>query len=73
MEHLSDEYICGKAEVENDGVRTSPKVIDYKTEDCTNLTEISSFPEIKLEQEEKVSKFGNIFVFYRVKECMRWK
>jgi len=60
VENLSDENICGKAEVRNDGVRTSPKVIDCKTEDCTDLTEISSFRGIKLEQEEKVSKFGKI-------------
>ena len=65
VENLSDENICGKAEVRNDGVRTSPKVIDCKTEDCTDLTEISSFRGIKLEQEEKVSKFGKI-------SCILW-
>ena len=64
MEHLSNENTYGKTEAaENDGVRTSPKVIDCKTEDCTDLTEISSIPEIKLEQEEKVSKFGRISYF----------
>ena len=63
MEHLSNENICGKAEVRNDRVRTSPKVINCKTENCTDLTEISSIPEIKLEQEEKVSKFGRISYF----------
>ena len=61
MEHLSNENTYGKTEAaENDGVRTSPKVIDCKTEDYTDLTEISSVPGIKLEQEEKVSKFGKI-------------
>jgi len=60
MEHLSDENIFGKAEVENDDVRTSPKIIHCNTEDRTNLSEISSFPEIKLEQEEKVNKFDRI-------------
>ena len=63
VEHISNENICEKAEVRNDRVRTSPKVIDCKTEDCTDLTEISSIPEIKLEQEEKVSKFGRISYF----------
>ena len=73
VEHLSDENICGKAEVRDESVRTSPKVIDYKTEDPTDSTEISSVPGIKFKQEEKVSKFGKIFAFYHVKECMRWK
>jgi len=73
MEHLSDENICGKAEVRDESVRTSPKVIDCKTEDCTDSTEISSVQGIKLKQEEKVSKFGKIFAFYRVKELMWWK
>ena len=54
MEHLSDEYICGKAEVRDDGVRTNPKIIDCKAEDCTDLGEISSISGIGLEREEKV-------------------
>ena len=73
VEYLSDENIRGKVQVRNDDVATSSKVIDCKDADCTNLAEIFSVPEIKLEQEEKVSKFGKIFVFYRVKECLRWK
>ena len=60
VEHLSDENICGKAEVRDESVRTSLKVIDCKTEDCMDLTEISSLPRIKVEQEETVSKFGKI-------------
>ena len=63
VEHLSDEKIYGKAEIRNDGVRTSSKIIDCETEECTDLIKISSIPEIKFEQEENVSKFGKISCF----------
>jgi len=65
MEHLSDENICGKAEVRDDGVRTNPKIISSESADCTDLGEISSVSEIKLEREEKVVKFYiELVVFY---------
>ena len=54
MEHLSGEYLCGKIEVRDDGVRINSKIIDCKTEDSTNLEELSSFSGIKLQREEKV-------------------
>ena len=54
MEHLSDEYICGKAEVRDDSVRTNPKIINSESENCTDLGEISSVSGIELEREEKV-------------------
>ena len=60
MKYLSDEYICGKDEVSDDNVRTSPRLIDCKTEDCTDSPEISSISEF--EQKEKVR---NIFMFSR--------
>ena len=60
VEYLSDENIHEKAEVRNDSVRISPKIIECKTEDCADLAEISSVLDIKLEQEEKVSKFRRI-------------
>ena len=60
VENLSNENICGKAEVKDDGIGTSPNRIGCKTEDCTDLTKISSVSGIKLEQEERVSKFGKI-------------
>ena len=48
VEHLSHEYICGKAEVRNDDVQTNPKIIDCKTEDCTNLEKFSSLSGVEL-------------------------
>ena len=66
MEHLSDEYICGKSEVRDDSVRTNPKIIDCKAEDCADLGIISSVSKIELEGEEKVdildTKFGKHYI-----------
>ena len=62
MEHLSDKYIHGKSEVRDDGVGTNPIIMDCKTEDCTDLGEISSVSRIKLEREEKVCMFDIEFV-----------
>ena len=62
MEHLSDEYLCGKTEVRDEGIRTNPNTIDCKTEDSTNLEELSSFSGIKLQREEKVRTFDVEFV-----------
>jgi len=70
MEHLSDEYICGKAEVRDEDVRTNPKIIDCKIEDYADLEEISSISGVKLEREEKVRKFDIEFVvFYFERFC----
>ena len=62
MEHLSDEYICGNAEIKKDSVRTNPKIIDCKTEDPTDSGEIFSVSGLKLEREQKVRKFDIEFV-----------
>ena len=59
VQHLSDENICGKAEVRNDDIRTSPKIFDCEIEECTDLAEISAIPVLKLQQ-KKVSKFDRI-------------
>ena len=65
MENLSDEYICGKAEVRDDGVRTNPKIINSESEYFTDLGEISSISGIELEREEKVDMFDiELVVFY---------
>ena len=65
MEHLSDEYIRGKSEVRDDGVRTNPKIMNSENADCTDLGEISSISEIKLEREEKVDMLDiELVVFY---------
>ena len=64
MEHLSDEYICGKGDVREDGVRTNPKIISSEPEDCPDLGEISSVSGIELEREEKVDMFNVEFVVF---------
>ena len=61
-EHLSEKYICGKSEVRDDDVGTHSILMDCKTEDCTDLGEISSVSRIKLEREEKVRMFDIEFV-----------
>ena len=64
MEHLSDEYVCGKAEVVNDGAQPNPdqNAIDSKTEDSICLGEICSVSKDELEREEKVRQFDVEFV-----------
>ena len=52
--HKSEEYISRKIYVNDDSVQTNPTIIDCKTEDCTDLGEISSVSEGGLKQEEKV-------------------
>ena len=70
MEHLSDEYICGKSEVKDDGGQINHKIIDCKTEDYINLEQISSISGNGLEREEKVRKFDMKFVvFYHERFC----
>ena len=64
MEHLSDEFICGKTEVRDDGEQMNPKIIDCKTEDYINLEQISSISGNGLEREEKVRKFDMKFVVF---------
>ena len=54
MEHLSDEYICGKVKVKDDSVETNPNITDIKTEDCTDLGDTSSIFVHGLKREEKV-------------------
>ena len=59
MEHLSNEYYtCRKFEIMDEGIWTNPKSSDRETENCTDLGEISSVPELKLERDEKVSDFN---------------
>ena len=58
MEHLSDEYICGKIEVKDGDVQINPKVIDCKTEECMDLGDIFSVLEVGPEREEKVRNFN---------------
>ena len=64
VEQLSSEYVCGKAEVVDDGAQPNPNAIDCKTEDATDLEEISSVSKTELEREEKVRQFDiEIVVF----------
>ena len=56
MECLSDEFICEKVEVRDVGVKTNLKITDYKTEDCTDLEDISSNSVSGLNQKERVRK-----------------
>ena len=65
MGHLSDEYICRKVEeAEDDTIQISPKEVDCKTEDCTNLGDIVSASEVELEQKEKVKRLDIEFVAF---------
>ena len=56
MEHLSDEYICGKVKVRDDSVETNPNTTDIKTDDCTDLGYTSSISVDGLKQEEMVKE-----------------
>ena len=64
MEHLSDEYVCGKTEVVDDGAQPNPNATDCKIENSTYLTPISSITESGLEQEEKVRQIDTEFVAF---------
>ena len=64
MENLSDEYVCGKTELSDDSVQTNSKIIDCKTEKCTDLGENFSVSGLKFEREEKVRKFEMEFVVF---------
>ena len=66
MEHLSDECVLGKVDVYDDGVRTEAKIIDCKTEDCTDSGDISSIPGSEFKRENEVSEYPiqNLFCFY---------
>ena len=59
---ISEEHVFEKSDVKNDGVQTNLRTTGCKTEDCTDLGEISSVSGIKLEREEKVRKFDMEFV-----------
>ena len=59
MEHLSDKYIYGKTEINNDSIPTNPSIIACKTEDLGEITSVSG---TELEQEEKVRNFDINFV-----------
>lgn len=66
MDHLSVEYIANKSKGRDHDVGTNPRISDCKTEDCTDLGEISSISRVGQEQDEKVNKFSIEFVvFYR--------
>lgn len=58
----SEEYICGKTELNYDIAQTSPKITDCKTEECTNIGEVSTVSDVVLEREEKVGKLNIEFV-----------
>ena len=65
MKHLSDKYICGKVDVEDDGGQINPNTINCKTEDCTDLGDIPSNFVGTVKQEEGVRKFNiESFSFY---------
>ena len=64
MNYLSDEYVCGKTEVRNDGVQSNSKIIDCKIEDYAELGEISSTSGVRLEREKKVTKLDIEFVVF---------
>ena len=49
VEHLSEEYICGKIDVKDDGVQTNLMKIDCKTKNCTDLRDCSSISVSELE------------------------
>ena len=57
VDRLPDKSVCGKSGV------TDPYVIDCKTEDGTNLGEISSLSKDGLEREKEVRVFDAQFVF----------
>lgn len=63
MEQLSNEYICGKVDISDDGMRTNRKITDCKIEDSMNLGDISSISVIKRDQEERVRKCQNTIVY----------
>ena len=63
MEHLSDEYICRKAEVSHDGVPTNPSN-PCKTKACTDLGQISSVSRMGFERKEKVRWFNMKFCVF---------
>lgn len=54
VEHLPDEYTCGKVDVRNDGIQRNLKLIHCKTENCTNLQQIFTVSGRGLDQEEMV-------------------
>ena len=66
MEHLSDECVLGKVDVCDDDVRTDAKLIDCKTEDCTDFDDVSSISGSELKRENEVSEqpIQNLFCFY---------
>ena len=64
MEHLSDENVCEKAEARDDGVQTNAGIINYKTEDSTDLEEISSVSGVRLEGEGKVKEISVEFIVF---------
>ena len=58
VEQVSEEHICGKVDVRDDGVRINQNEIDWKTEDRKDLAQISSISVSGLEQGEMVRKFN---------------
>ena len=59
LEHLSEEYMCGKVDVRDD-----PKIIECKIEDCTEVGEVSCISTSGLEQKERVRQFNIEFVTF---------
>ena len=53
-EHLSDENICGSVRVRNESVTSNARIIECKTEDCTDFGDVSSISGSKLKQDDKV-------------------
>lgn len=54
MEHLSEEYMCGEVDVSNGSMQTNLKIIDYKTEECTDLGDMLSIATSGLAREQQV-------------------
>ena len=55
LEHLSEEYMCAKVDVRD--AQKNLETIEFETEDCTHLGDVSSVSANGLEREEKVRKF----------------
>lgn len=70
VEHLSEEYLHGKVDLRDDGIQTNPKIIGYKSEDCTNLGGISSISVSGLTLEERVRNFNYYYLMFIVKQLI---
>ena len=67
-QNSSEEHVYGEVEVGDGGVRTIPKIIDCKTEDCTDLGDNSPISLMQFERNEKVRKINIEFVVFNIKD-----